>query len=152
MNVLLNILWFLCGGWFLAIFWYICAILMTISIIGLPWARACWEIGNMCFSPFGKDIVSTEELDGRQSETLTVFQIVANILWLPFGLVLATLHIIHALALACTIIGIPFAWQTLKIAAISLFPVGKRVVSIELAQMIRENNAKKQLQRRRRPF
>lgn len=149
MTLILNLLWFVCGGWIVALTWYVCAILATISIIGLPWARACWEIANMCLFPFGKDIVSTDKL-APQSEGWTIFQILANILWLPFGLTLTIMHVVHALALAVTIIGIPFAWQTLKIASISLFPVGKRVVSIEMAKVIRENQARQDLEKRMR--
>jgi len=81
-----------------------------------------------------------------------ILRLLANIIWLPFGLVLAVGHLAHAVVMACTIIGIPFAIQDLKLAGISLFPVGKRVVSTELAQAARNANAAIQVGTIRRPF
>ena len=148
----LNILWFLLGGWLLGLVWYLAAIVMTLSIIGLPWARACWEIGTLNLAPFGREVISDAELVGGESMPMGIFRLLANIIWLPFGLVLAVGHLAHAVVMACTIIGIPFAIQALKLAGISLFPVGKRVVSTELAQAARAANAAAQVGTIRRPF
>ena len=141
-----NILWFILGGWLLAIFWWVAAAVMAISVIGLPWARACWEIGIMNLMPFGRDVVSYSELSGRRSIGWGAFRIIANLLWLPFGILLAVSHVIHGVLMFITIIGIPLALQDFKLAGISLFPVGKRVVTNELLRAARTANAAAALQ------
>jgi uncharacterized membrane protein YccF (DUF307 family) len=140
-----NFLWFIFGGWALALMWWFAAAFMTVSIIGLPWARACWEIGLLSLWPFGRDVVSHAELTGKSSAGLTAFRIIANILWLPFGVLLAIGHIAHGCLMFMTIIGIPLGIQDFKLAGISLFPVGKRVVTKELMQAARSANAQAQL-------
>lgn len=136
-----NILWFLLGGWALGLGWWFAAVVMAISIIGLPWARACFEIGKLSFAPFGRDVVSHAELVGGSSVGLGAFRFLANLLWLPFGLMLAISHLLHGCLMFVTIIGIPLALQDFKLAGISLFPVGKRVVTVELAEAARRANA-----------
>jgi uncharacterized membrane protein YccF (DUF307 family) len=118
---------------------------MALTVIGLPWTRACFEIGRLNFAPFGYDVVSHSELTGTASRPLRLFRVLANILWLPLGLYLATVHCLHACLMFLTIVGIPFGLQELKIAGISLFPVGKRVVSIELMNEARAANARAHL-------
>jgi uncharacterized membrane protein YccF (DUF307 family) len=140
-----NFLWFIFGGWALALIWWLAAAFMTVSIIGLPWARACWEIGLLSLWPFGRDVVSHAELTGKSSAGLTAFRIIANILWLPFGVLLAIGHIAHGCLMFMTIIGIPLGIQDFKLAGISLFPVGKRIVTKELMQAARSANAQAQL-------
>jgi uncharacterized membrane protein YccF (DUF307 family) len=136
----LNILWFILGGAVAALCWYLAAAVMALSIIGLPWARGCWEIGTMNLHPFGRDIVSVDELSGRAGAG-DVLGLIANLLWLPLGILLAVLHVLHGVALCCTIIGIPFGLQGFKLAAICLAPVGKRVVLREVAEAARRHGA-----------
>ena len=140
-----NILWFILGGWLLAIFWWVSAIIMTVSVIGLPWARACWEIGKMSLMPFGREVVSHAELTGQQGLGWGAFRFIANLLWLPLGLILAFSHVVHGCLMFITIIGIPLGIQDFKLAGISLFPVGKRVVSVELAKVARKAKSAAQL-------
>lgn len=146
-----NVLWFLLGGWALALLWWLAAAIMAISIIGLPWTRACWEIGLLSLAPFGRDVVSHAELTGESSAGLKAFRLIANIIWLPLGLVLAVAHLAHAVLMFITIIGIPFGLQDIKLAGISLFPVGKRVVTKELREAARVANAQDQLAAYRQP-
>lgn len=145
-----NILWFVLGGWAMALMWWAAAVLMALSIIGLPWTRACWEIGLLSLAPFGREVISHAELTGQQSGGLAAVRLIANILWLPLGLVLAIFHLLHAVAMFITIIGIPFGLQDLKLAALSLAPVGKRVVTVELADAARAAGARDQIDRIRR--
>jgi uncharacterized membrane protein YccF (DUF307 family) len=136
----LNILWFVLGGAVAALAWYLAAALMALSIIGLPWARGCWEIGTMNLHPFGRDIVAVDELTGRYGAG-DLLGLIANLIWLPFGLLLAIMHVLHGAALCCTLIGIPFGLQSFKLAGISLAPVGKRVVLQAVAEAARERGA-----------
>jgi uncharacterized membrane protein YccF (DUF307 family) len=145
-----NILFFILGGWLLALTWYFAALVMTLSVIGLPWARACWELGTMSLKPFGRDVVSHAELKGESTVALGAFRLIANLLWLPFGFALAVMHAVHGALMFCTLIGIPLGLQDFKLAGLALFPVGKRVVSIELAKAARASNAAAQLEGYRR--
>jgi uncharacterized membrane protein YccF (DUF307 family) len=95
----------------------------------------------MSLMPFGRDVVSHTELTGKGGGVLTPLRLIANLLWLPFGFTLALAHVLHGCLMFCTIIGIPLALQDFKLAGISLFPVGKRVVSKELAEVARTTNA-----------
>ena len=140
-----NILWFLLGGWLLGASWIFAAVIMTASVIGIPWARACWEIASLSFAPFGRDVISDRELTTKSSMPLGIFRLAANLLWLPFGLCLAIGHLMHGFLMFATIIGIPLGLQCFKLAGISLFPVGKRVVSVELVHEARSENARARL-------
>lgn len=140
-----NILWFILGGWILALFWFIAAILMAISIVGIPWARACWEIGVLSLMPFGREVIKATELTGKSAGVLGPLRMIGNLIWLPLGVILAVCHVLHGTMMFCTIVGIPLAIQDFKLAGISLFPLGRRVVSIELANEARLANAREKL-------
>ncbi len=129
MNLLLNLLWVVFGGLILAVGWFLAGVVAAISIIGLPWARACFNIASFSLWPFGREAVSRRELTGRDDAGTGVFGLVGNIVWLVlFGIWLAIGHLVAAVACAVTIIGIPFAFQHVKLAMISLAPVGMAVV------------------------
>jgi uncharacterized membrane protein YccF (DUF307 family) len=140
-----NILWFVLGGFIAAFAWFLAGLVMAVSIVGLPWARGCWEIGTLNLHPFGRDVVSVGELRGGADPVAGVARLIGNLIWLPFGLILAVLHVLHGAVLFCTVIGIPFALQHFKLAAISLAPVGKRVVLDEVYQAARTRNAMERL-------
>ncbi|PYB72967.1 MULTISPECIES: YccF family protein [Rhizobium] len=149
-----NAIWFVFGGAVLALVWLLGAALFAISIIGLPVSRAAFEIAKMSAFPFGKDVVHIRELDAKGLSAVTAVTgtigFVANIVWaLTFGWILFLGHLAAGIVNCLTIIGIPFGIQSFKLAGISLWPVGRRVVSIELAQLAREENAKLVLQRMR---
>jgi len=120
-SFLLNILWLIFGGLVAALAWVIAALIMAVTIIGLPWCFAAMRIALYTFLPFGHEI--------RTRPDAGVLSLVGNIIWFVLaGWWLALAHLILAVALAITIIGIPFAWAHLKLAGASLFPVGKEIV------------------------
>jgi len=120
MRLLLNLIWFIFGGWISGTLWLLAGLLLAITVIGLPWTPAAFRIAGFSYWPFGRQVVDRDT--GSVSLLL-------NILWLVFaGWWLALHHILLAVGLAITIIGIPFALQHLKLAALSLTPVGKMVV------------------------
>ncbi|WP_022710923.1 YccF domain-containing protein [Pseudochrobactrum sp. AO18b] len=146
-----NVIWFVFGGAVLALIWLLGAAVFAISIIGLPLTRAAIEMAKMSAFPFGKDVVHVRELDrkGVTATTATTGTIgfIFNVLWAcTFGIVLFFSYIIAGIINCITIIGIPFGIQSFKLAGISFWPVGRRVVSIELAKAVREENARMQLQ------
>jgi uncharacterized membrane protein YccF (DUF307 family) len=112
--------------------WVVAAIIMAITIVGLPWARAALNIAAYTLFPFGQRAVSRAEYYGREDIGTGPLGVVGNVLWLLFaGWWLALGHLITAVMLAITLIGIPFAWAHLKLAAIALWPIGKTIVPVE---------------------
>jgi len=131
-SVLLNLLWLLCGGFYMAVGWCIAAIVMAITIVGLPWTRAAFNIALYTLLPFGQTAVSRAAHTGREDLGTSALGAIGNLIWLVLaGWWLALGHLITAVVLAITIIGIPFAWAHLKLARIALWPIGKMIVPIE---------------------
>jgi len=132
MSLFLNVLWVVFGGFWMAAGWLLAAALMVITIIGIPWARAAVNIAFYTLLPFGQTVVDREAVTGQQSIGSGPLGVVGNIIWFVFaGWWLALAHLITAIALAITIIGLPFAWAHLKLAGLALWPIGKSIVPIE---------------------
>ena len=128
-SLLLNVLWVVLGGWYMALGWLIAAIVMAITIIGLPWARAAFNIAWYALLPFGQTVVPRDDYTGRGDLGTGPLGVLGNLIWLVFaGWWLALGHLVTAVALAVTIIGLPFAWAHLKLAGLSLAPVGRSIV------------------------
>jgi uncharacterized membrane protein YccF (DUF307 family) len=131
-SFLLNLLWIAFGGLWMALGWVIAAVLMAITIIGLPWARAALNMALYTLLPFGQTAVSRAAHTGRGDLGTGALGAIGNLIWLVLaGWWLALGHLITAAVLAITIIGIPFAWAHLKPARIALWPIGKMIVPIE---------------------
>ncbi len=132
LRLLLNILWIVTGGIWMAAGWLFAALIMAITIIGLPWARAAFNIALYAFLPFGQQAVPRAEYTGYDDIGTGPLGVLGNIVWLVLaGWWLALGHLIEAIALAITIIGLPFAWAHLKLAGIALWPIGKMIVPID---------------------
>ena len=130
---LLNLLWIVFGGLWMALGWIVAAVIMAITIIGLPWARAAFNIASYTLLPFGRKAVSRAEHLGTRDIGTGAFGFLGNIVWLVLaGWWLALGHLLMAILLAVTIIGIPFAWAHLKLAGIALWPIGKTIVPIDI--------------------
>lgn len=124
-----NILWFILGGFLMGIAWTIVGVAAFVSIIGIPWSRACFMIAGFSFWPFGREAVNRQMLQGREDIGTGPFGIVGNIVWLLVaGWWLALGHLVSAFLDFVTIIGIPFGVQHVKLAGASLFPIGLTVV------------------------
>lgn len=150
-----NVIWFVLGGAVLALIWLVGAAVFALSIIGLPLTRAAIEMAKMSAWPFGKEVVHVRDLDGKQLSATTAMTgtigFVFNVIWMcTFGLVLFVGYLLAGVLNCLTIIGIPFGLQSFKLAAISLWPVGRRVVSRELADLARRDAAAVALAKYRR--
>jgi uncharacterized membrane protein YccF (DUF307 family) len=131
-SLLLNLLWIVFGGLWMAVGWLIAALIMAITIIGIPWARAAFNIASYTMLPFGRKAVSRAEHLGSHDLGTGPFGLLGNIVWFVLaGWWLALGHLITAIMLAVTIIGIPFAWVHFKLAGISLWPIGKMIVDAD---------------------
>ena len=143
MRTLLNILWNVPGlGFVAAFFWALAGCIMALTIIGLPWSKACFTLANYTLAPFGRELVSRRDATGRESVGTGDLGLLANVVWfLLAGLWLMIAHVAAAVACAVTIIGIPFAWAHLKLAAAAIAPVGKVVVPSDVAAEIDREKA-----------
>ena len=127
MRLILNIIWLVFGGLWLALGYLVAALICFVLIITIPFGFAALRIASYALWPFGRTIV---EKHGPQSGAL-----VGNVIWvLLFGLWLAIGHLVSAVAMAITIIGIPLALANLKLIPVSLFPLGKEIVPADAAQ------------------
>jgi uncharacterized membrane protein YccF (DUF307 family) len=123
-SLLLNVLWIVTGGIWMAAGWLLAALIMAITIIGLPWARAALRIAQYTLLPFGFKVV-----DRPPGPLGGVGGALGNIIWFILaGWWLALGHLITAVGLAITIIGIPFAWAHLKLALLTLWPLNRDIV------------------------
>jgi uncharacterized membrane protein YccF (DUF307 family) len=128
-RLILNILWFILGGWISGLLWLLGGLLLAVTIVGLPYTGAAWRIAGFAFWPFGKEVVSREIVTGQSDIGTGPLGFVLNIVWfLLGGWYIALSHLLIAIAEAITIIGIPFAIKDLQLAGIALAPIGKVVV------------------------
>jgi uncharacterized membrane protein YccF (DUF307 family) len=136
LSLLLNVLWIVFGGLWMAVGWLFAAIIMAITIVGLPWARAAFNIAAYTLLPFGQRAVSRAAYTGHEDIGTGPLGLIGNIIWLVLaGWWLALGHLVFAIGLAVTIIGIPFAWAHLKLAALALWPIGKMIVPVDDAML-----------------
>ena len=129
MRLVLNILWFIFGGWISGLLWIFAGVLLAVTIVGLPWSFAAFRIAGFSAWPFGRRVASRDALDGGDDLGAGPIGLVMNIVWFVLaGWYLALHHIVIGAAQCVSIIGIPFGLQHFKLAIISLAPVGQRVV------------------------
>ncbi|AUV01678.1 YccF domain-containing protein [Phytobacter ursingii] len=145
MRTVLNILNFVLGGFATTLGWLLATILSVALVITLPLTRSCWEITKLSLIPWGNEAVHVDELNPDSKNTLmNAGGTVLNILWFVlFGWWLCVMHIVAGITQCITIIGIPVGIANFKIAAIAIWPVGRRVVSVEVARAAREANARR---------
>lgn len=121
MRTLLNIIWLVLSGFWLFLGYALAAVIMFVLIVTIPWGIAAWRIGVYSLWPFGKEVVDRL--------TAGIGSAIGNVVWVVLaGWWLALGHIASALALAITIIGLPFAWANLKMVPVALLPLGKQIV------------------------
>ena len=138
LSLLLNLLWIITGGVWTALAWVIAAVIMAITIVGIPWARAAMNIALYTFLPFGQVAVPRSQVSGQEDIGTGPLGTIGNIIWLVLaGWWLALANIFFAVALAITLIGIPFAWAHLKLIPLSLWPIGKAIIPADEARTLR---------------
>lgn len=122
MALLGNIIWFIFGGFISGIVYILGGLVMCLTIVGIPFGFQQMKLGVATFAPFGKKVVEGPGADG-------CVNIVLNVIWIVlFGWEIAVAHLVLALILGVTIVGIPFALQHVKLIPLSLLPFGRRLV------------------------
>ncbi len=126
MRLLLNIIWFvLCGLW-LAIGYAIAALICFILIVTIPFGLASLRIAGFALWPFGRTVVRRPDAGAASA--------IGNVLWLILcGWWLALAHLITGVLLCVTIIGIPLGLANFKLIPVSLLPLGREIVPIDQA-------------------
>lgn len=117
MSTVGNILWFILGGFLVALLYFAAGLLVCVTIIGIPFGLQLMKIGVLALAPFGKD-VTTKDNPGCLSLGFSV-------LWILFGWwEIAIVHLVLACIFAITIIGIPFAKAHWRLMKMSFMPFG----------------------------
>lgn len=121
MTLLGNLLWIILGGFAIFLFYLVGGLVLCCTIVGIPFGLQCFKLSWIGLAPFGKEIRDSESASG-------CLFVILNLIWLVCaGLWIAVLHLIAALLLAITIIGIPFATQHIKLIPVALLPFGKQL-------------------------
>lgn len=121
MNLLLNLVWLVLGGFLVALAYLLGGILLCITIIGIPFGIQCFKLAGLALMPFGREIREKEPPSG-------ILAVLMNVLWIILpGLELAIFHLIMAAVFAITIIGLPLALQHLKMTRLAILPFGFQV-------------------------
>jgi len=125
MSLLGNVLWLVFGGLLAGLGYILGGVLMCLTVVGIPFGIQSVKLGVATLAPFGKRIVEAPDANGP-------LEIVLNVLWLIlFGWEIALAHLVSALVLAITVIGIPFALQHLKLVPIALLPLGRSLQPVD---------------------
>ncbi len=133
MRLILNVIWLVFGGLWLALGYLLAAVICFVLIVTIPFGFASLRIASYALWPFGRTLV---DKPGTRPGAL-----IGNILWVVlFGWWLALGHLVSAVALAVTIIGIPLAIADLKLIPVSLLPLGKEIVSTDHARQALSGN------------
>ena len=126
-NVLLNVIWLVLSGLWLAIAYTLAAVVCFVLIITIPFGVAALRIALFALWPFGRTIVRRGDAGGAS--------LLGNVLWLILcGWWLALLHLVSGVLLCLTIIGLPLGLANFKLIPVSLLPFGREIVSIEEAR------------------
>lgn len=119
MTTVANLLWIITGGVLISFMYLVSGLLLILTIIGFPFGVQCIKLASLGLLPFGKEVYDKPTAYG----CLAVF---FNVLWILLGgFWIAVVHLILAIILGITIIGLPFAKQHIKLTSVALLPFGK---------------------------
>jgi uncharacterized membrane protein YccF (DUF307 family) len=123
MTTLGNILWFVLGGFLIAFGYLVGGVLLCLTIVGIPFGLQAFKLARAVAAPFGTKVVEREGASG-------CLPVVLNLIWILLpGLELALTHLVLAIVLGITIVGLPFARQHVKLVPLALMPFGRGIVA-----------------------
>ena len=129
MRLLLNLIWLVFGGLWLALGYALVALVMFVLIITIPFGIAAARMALFCLWPFGRTVVRRPDAGAGS--------MIGNIIWFVLaGWWLALGHLISGVAMCVTIIGIPLGLANFKLIPVSLTPFGREIVDIEQARRL----------------
>jgi len=121
MRLILNLIWLILCGWWMALLYFLAGIIAFILIITIPFGIAAFRIGSYALWPFGRSVV--------RNPRAGLASLIGNIIWIIlFGWWLALGHLTSGILLCLTIIGIPLGLADFKLIPISLVPLGVQIV------------------------
>ncbi|AIJ26473.1 YccF domain-containing protein [Amycolatopsis methanolica] len=124
MRIILNLIWLVLAGFWMALAYVVAGIICCILIITIPFGIASFRIANYALWPFGRTIVDRRDAG--------VGSLIGNVIWIIFaGIWLAIGHVLTGIALCVTIIGIPLGLANFKLIPVSLMPLGKAIVPVD---------------------
>ena len=122
MSFIGNIFWLILGGLITALLYFVAGLVFCITIVGIPFGVQLMKIGAYALWPFGRELGFGEGEPGCLST-------LGNILWIVLGWwEIALVHLVCGLIFCITIVGIPLGLTHFRIAKLSLFPFGQKVV------------------------
>lgn len=124
MKTIGNLIWLLFGGILVALEYVISSILLMVTIIGIPFGIQTIKLALVALWPFGCSIQPTTQATGCLATLMNVIWILVGGIWICLS------HLLFGILLGITIIGIPFAKQHFKLAALAITPFGKKVTWI----------------------
>ena len=125
MNTIGNLIWIIFGGFIIFLLYLFGSIVLFLTIVGIPFGIQTLKLAVLSLAPFGKDIRQGERASG-------CLYIIMNVIWIIFaGIEIAITHAVLAILFAITIVGIPFASQHIKLAALALMPFGNDIIDKE---------------------
>ena len=121
LRTLLNLVWLVLHGWLLALAYALAGVVACVFVVTIPFGIAAFRLAGFVVWPFGRTTV--------RAPGAGVASAVGNLVWfLVAGWWLALVHLVAVVAFCLTVIGIPFGVASFRLAAVGLFPLGKRVV------------------------
>lgn len=122
MKTILNIIWFIFGGFFLAAGYFLAGVIACILVVTIPAGVASFRMASYALWPFGRSVVQPTKGTGG-------FSAIGNLIWfIVAGLWLAIGHVVTAAGQAVTIVGIPLAIANVKMIPVTCFPFGRSIV------------------------
>jgi uncharacterized membrane protein YccF (DUF307 family) len=127
-RLILNVIWLVLAGFWMALGYALAAVIMFILIITIPFGVAALRIGVFALWPFGKTVIRRGDAGAGST--------IGNVIWFVLaGWWLILMHLITGVALCLTIIGIPLGLANFKLIPVTLTPFGRDIVSIEEAEL-----------------
>jgi uncharacterized membrane protein YccF (DUF307 family) len=128
-RVLLNVIWLVFGGLWLALGYAVVGIVMCILIITIPFGIAAFRIALFCIWPFGRTLIRRDDAGAAS--------VIGNVIWFILaGWWLAIGHLVTGVLMCLTIIGIPLGLANFKLIPVSLTPFGREIVDIDEAERL----------------